>query len=45
MNRWFHSAPLKAEAWGISAIVAFSILIVISIEKWIRQKYFNNIKM
>ena len=44
MNRWFHSSPLKADAWGVSATVAFSILIVISIEKWIRQKYFNNIK-
>ena len=45
MNRWFHSSPLKAEAWGISALVAFSILIVISIEKWIRRKYFNHIEM
>ena len=45
MNRWFHSSPLKAEAWGVSAIVAFSILIVISVEKWIRRKYFNHIKM
>ena len=42
MNRWFHSAPLKAEAWGISAAVAFSILIIISIEKWIRRKFFKN---
>ncbi|QIH40223.1 HAD-IC family P-type ATPase [Flavobacterium sp. Sr18] len=45
MNRWFHSSPLKAEAWGVSAVVAFSILIIISIEKWIRRKFFNNIKM
>lgn len=45
MNRWFHSSPLKAEAWGASAIVAFSILIIISVEKWIRRKYFKNIKM
>ena len=45
MNRWFYSSPLKAEAWGVSAIVAFSILIVISVEKWIRRKYFNHIEM
>ncbi|MFE3869544.1 cation-translocating P-type ATPase [Flavobacterium sp. LS2P90] len=44
MNRWFHSSPLKAEAWGVSAMVAFSILIIISLEKWIRRKYFKNIK-
>ena len=45
MNHWFHSSPLKAEAWGISAIVAFSILIIIGFEKWLRQKYFNSAKM
>lgn len=42
MNRWFHSSPLKAEAWGVSAAVAFSILIIISIEKWIRRKFYKN---
>jgi magnesium-transporting ATPase (P-type) len=41
MNRWFHSSPLKAEAWGLSAAVAFSIMIVIGIEKWLRQKYYR----
>ena len=41
MNRWFHSSPLKAEAWGLSAAVAFSIMIVIGIEKWLRQKYYK----
>ncbi|MFV7236061.1 cation-translocating P-type ATPase [Flavobacterium sp. ZB4R12] len=45
MNRWFHSSPLKAEAWGVSAMVAFSILIIISVEKWIQRKYFKNIKI
>ncbi|TDE29270.1 HAD family hydrolase [Flavobacterium ranwuense] len=45
MNRWFHSSPLKAEAWGMSAMVAFSILIIISVEKWIQRKYFKNVKM
>lgn len=45
MNRWFHSSPLKAEAWGVSAMVAFSILIIISIEKWIQRKYFKSVKM
>jgi magnesium-transporting ATPase (P-type) len=45
MNRWFHSSPLKAQAWGVSAAVAFSILIIISIEKWVRRKFFKNSKM
>lgn len=45
MNSWFHSSPLKAEAWGISAAVAFSILIIISIEKWVRRKFFKNSTM
>jgi magnesium-transporting ATPase (P-type) len=41
MNRWFHSSPLKSEAWLLSASVAFSIMIIIGIEKWLRQKYYN----
>jgi Ca2+-transporting ATPase len=45
MNRWFHSSPLKADAWGLSATVAFSILIVITVEKWMRRKYFSKIEM
>jgi len=45
MHQWFHSSDLKIEAWGVSAAVAFSILIIIGIEKWIRQKYFSNAKM
>jgi Ca2+-transporting ATPase len=45
MNRWFHSSPLKAEAWGVSTMFAFSILIPIGIEKWVRRKYFKNIKV
>ena len=45
MNRWFKSSPLKADAWIISVLVAFSILIVISVEKWIRQKKLKHIKM
>jgi potassium/sodium efflux P-type ATPase len=40
MNRWFHSSPLKAEAWGLSATVSFSIMIIIGLEKWLRQKIF-----
>ena len=44
MNSWFHSSPLKAEAWGLSAAVAFSIMIVIGIEKWLRQKYYSKQK-
>ncbi|MDX5418784.1 MAG: HAD-IC family P-type ATPase [Hymenobacteraceae bacterium] len=38
MNRWFHSLPLKADAWAISFAVAFSVLPVISFEKWIRAR-------
>ncbi|HSN47989.1 MAG TPA: cation transporting ATPase C-terminal domain-containing protein, partial [Flavobacterium sp.] len=45
MNRWFYSSPLKAEAWGVSAVVAFSIFIIISIEKWVRRKFFKNISV
>ncbi|MFN4764585.1 cation-translocating P-type ATPase [Gillisia sp. Q332] len=45
MNHWFHTSPLKAEAWGMSFIVAFSILIIIGIEKWIRYHYFKNIEV
>ncbi len=41
MNRWFHSSPLKADAWGLSTVVAFSIMIIIGIEKWLRQKYYQ----
>jgi Ca2+-transporting ATPase len=44
MNRWFHSSPLKGDAWVLSAAVAFSILIIISIEKWIRQKMLKHNK-
>ncbi len=44
MNRWFHSAPLNGEAWGLSFMVAFSILIMIGIEKWVRHKYFKGIE-
>ena len=45
MNHWFHTSPLNAEAWGISFIIAFSIPIIIGIEKWIRYKYFKNIEV
>ena len=42
MNNWFYTSPLNAEAWGMSFTVAFSILIIIGIEKWIRYKYFKD---
>jgi magnesium-transporting ATPase (P-type) len=45
MNQWFHTAPLMADAWGFSFSVAFSILIIIGIEKWIRYKYFKNMEV
>ncbi|MDX5423062.1 MAG: HAD-IC family P-type ATPase [Hymenobacteraceae bacterium] len=38
MNRWFYSLPLKADAWAVSAAVAFTILPVIGLEKWIRSR-------
>ena len=40
MNHAFKSSPLLIDAWGLSASVAFSILIIISFEKWVRRKYF-----
>ncbi len=45
MNQWFHTAPLNTEAWTMSILVAFSILIIIGIEKWIRFKYLKNIEV
>lgn len=41
MNKWFHTSPLNTEAWGMSFIVAFSILIIIGIEKWIRYNFYK----
>ena len=40
MNKVFKSAPLYFDAWVLSAAVAFSILIIIGFEKWVRRKYF-----
>jgi len=40
MNHAFKSSPLLIDAWGLSASVAFSILIIIAFEKWVRRKYF-----
>jgi Ca2+-transporting ATPase len=40
MNKVFKSAPLYFDAWALSAAVAFSILIIIGFEKWVRRKYF-----
>ena len=38
MNYWFHSAPLKLNAWLASAGVGAMILPVVMIEKWIRKR-------
>lgn len=38
MNYWFHSSPLKADAWIVSLCLAFIILPVISLKKWIQLK-------
>jgi Ca2+-transporting ATPase len=40
MNQVFKSSPLYFDAWVLSASVAFSILIIIGFEKWMRRKYF-----
>jgi Ca2+-transporting ATPase len=40
MNQVFKSSPLYIDAWALSAAVAFSILIIIGLEKWVRLKYF-----
>lgn len=45
MNLWFHTSPLNTKAWAMSFLVAFSILIIIGIEKWIRYKYFKDIEI
>jgi potassium/sodium efflux P-type ATPase len=42
MNQVFKSSPINFDAWGISVSVAFSILIIIGFEKWVRRKYFKN---
>ena len=39
MNRVFKSAPLYFDAWIVSAAVAFSILVIIGFEKWVRRTY------
>jgi Ca2+-transporting ATPase len=41
MNTIFKSSPLFLDAWLLSGTVAFSILIIIGIEKWIRRKFFS----
>ncbi|WP_158858598.1 cation-translocating P-type ATPase [Lunatibacter salilacus] len=45
MNQWFHTAPLNVAAWMFSCIAAFSVLIIIGIEKWIRYKYFKTMNV
>jgi Ca2+-transporting ATPase len=40
MNKVFKSSPLYFDAWGLSAAVAFSILIIIGFEKWVRRRYY-----
>lgn len=38
MQQWFDSSALKADAWGISIAIAFTILPIIGFEKWIRLR-------
>lgn len=37
MHDWFHVAPLSLSDWCLCALVAFSILVIIAAEKWVRQ--------
>jgi Ca2+-transporting ATPase len=38
MNRWFHTAPLRLDAWVLSTGVAFMIIPIMALEKWIRAR-------
>lgn len=38
MQIWFHSAPLKIDAWLMSLAVSFIVFPVIAFEKWLRLK-------
>jgi calcium-translocating P-type ATPase len=38
MNQWFHSAPLRPDAWLLSTAVAFIIFPIVALEKWARAK-------
>ncbi len=38
MNAWFDSAPLPADAWAFAAAVAFVIVPVVTVEKWISRR-------
>ncbi|WP_143962705.1 cation-translocating P-type ATPase [Litoribacter populi] len=37
MNYWFYTSPLTIKAWGMSSLVASTILIVTSVDKWVRK--------
>jgi magnesium-transporting ATPase (P-type) len=39
MQTLFQSAPLTLEAWGISALVAFSVVPIMAVDKWVAQRY------
>jgi cation-transporting P-type ATPase F len=36
MNKLFHTAPISLESWGRIFIVAFTSLVVVEFEKWVR---------
>lgn len=38
MNTWFHSAPVKLDAWALSAGLAFLVCPIIAFTKWIRVR-------
>lgn len=38
MNLWFHSAPLKMDAWLMSVAVAFIVFPIIAFEKWLKLR-------
>ena len=38
MNRFFHTAPLHLEEWGLACVAGLIINLVVAIEKWIRNR-------
>jgi|JI10StandDraft_1071094.scaffolds.fasta_scaffold47907_1 cation-transporting ATPase F len=36
MNRWFHTAPVRAETWIHVTLVGLAVFLLVEFEKWIR---------
>jgi Ca2+-transporting ATPase len=41
MNEWFHSTPLRLDAWLVSLAVALTVFPLVAFEKWLRKNYFD----